>query len=131
MAELSIVIPTLNEKESIGQCITEVNDALRGSGIDAEVIDLRSLRPLDIDTVLASLAKTNRSVVVEEGWPVCGRASEISAQIMEQGFDELDAPVTRVTGKDLPMPYAANLETLALPSIDEIADAARAVCYRN
>jgi len=99
--------------------------------IDAEVIDLRSLRPLDIDTVRASLAKTNRLVVVEEGWPVCGIASEISAQIMEQGFDELDAPVIRVTGKDLPMPYAANLETLALPSIDEIVDAARAVCYRN
>ena len=109
----------------------EAAERLASDGIDAEVIDLRSLRPLDIDTVLDSLAKTNRSVVVEEGWPVCGMASEISAQIMERGFDELDAPVTRVTGKDLPMPYAANLETLALPSIDEIVDAARTVCYRN
>lgn len=109
----------------------EAAERLASDGIDAEVIDLRSLRPLDIDTVLASLAKTNRSVVVEEGWPVCGMASEISAQIMEQGFDELDAPVTRVTGKDLPMPYAANLEALALPSIDEIVDAVRAVCYRS
>ncbi len=114
----------------VGWCL-EAAERLAGDGIDAEVIDLRSLRPLDIDTVLASLAKTNRSVVVEEGWPVCGMASEISAQIMEQGFDELDAPVTRVTGKDLPMPYAANLETLALPSTDEIIDAARSVCYRD
>ena len=109
----------------------EAAERLASDGIDAEVIDLRSLRPLDIDTVLASLAKTNRSVVVEEGWPVCGMASEISAQIMEQGFDELDAPVTRGAGKDLPMPYAANLEGLALPSIDEIVDAVRAVCYRS
>ena len=109
----------------------EVADRLAGENIDAEVIDLRSLRPLDIDTVLNSLSKTNRIVTVEEGWPICSIGSEISAQIMELGFDDLDAPVTRVTGKDVPMPYAANLEKLALPSIDEIADAVRSVCYRN
>ena len=109
----------------------EAAQALAGEGIDAEIVDLRSLRPLDIDTVLASLAKTNRVVVVEEGWPVCGIASELSARIMERGFDDLDAPVMRVTDKDVPMPYAANLEALALPSIEEIAAAVRAVCYRE
>ncbi|MCE2481776.1 MAG: pyruvate dehydrogenase complex E1 component subunit beta [Alphaproteobacteria bacterium] len=109
----------------------EAAQALAGEGIDAEIVDLRSLRPLDIDTVLASLAKTNRVVVVEEGWPVCGIASELSARIMERGFDDLDAPVMRVTDKDVPMPYAANLEALALPSIEEIAAAVRAVCYRD
>ena len=109
----------------------EAAQALAGEGIDAEIVDLRSLRPLDIDTVLTSLAKTNRVVVVEEGWPVCGIASELSARIMERGFDDLDAPVMRVTDKDVPMPYAANLEALALPSIEEIAAAVRAVCYRE
>ena len=109
----------------------EAAQALAGEGIDAEIVDLRSLRPLDIDTVLASLAKTNRVVVVEEGWPVCGIASELSARIMERGFDDLDAPVMRVTDKDVPMPYAANLEALALPSVEEIAAAVRAVCYRD
>ncbi len=109
----------------------EAAQRLAADGIDAEVVDLRSLRPLDIDTVLTSLAKTNRVVVIEEGWPVCGIASEMSAQIMERGFDDLDAPVARVTDKDVPMPYAANLAALALPTIDEIADAARAVCYRT
>jgi pyruvate dehydrogenase E1 component beta subunit len=81
-----------------------------GEGIDAEVIDLRTLRPLDTGTVLASLKKTNRLVVVEEGWPVCSIASEIMAMCMEQGFDDLDAPVLRVTNEDVPLPYAANLE---------------------
>ena len=109
----------------------EAAQGLAREGIDAEIVDLRSLRPLDIDTVLTSLAKTNRVVVVEEGWPVCGIASELSARIMERGFDDLDAPVMRVTDKDVPMPYAANLEALALPSVEEIADAVRAVCYRN
>ena len=109
----------------------EAAERLSAENIDAEVIDLRSLRPLDIGTVLTSLAKTNRVVTVEEGWPICSIGSEISAQIMEAGFDDLDAPVTRITGKDVPMPYAANLEILALPSIDEIVDAVRGVCYRN
>jgi pyruvate dehydrogenase E1 component beta subunit len=95
------------------------------------VIDLRSLRPLDTETVIASVKKTNRVVTVEEGWPVCGIASEITTQVTEQAFDYLDAPPARVTGKDVPMPYAANLEKLALPSVDEIVAAIKSVCYRG
>ncbi len=103
---------------------------LHGKGIDAEVIDLRSLRPLDIDTVIRSVQKTGRCVTVEEGWPQFSVGSEIAAQLMDKAFDWLDAPVTRITGKDVPMPYAANLEKLALPSVKEVMAAARAVCYR-
>ncbi len=107
-------------------------EALAKEGIEAEIIDLRSLRPLDTETVIASVKKTNRIVTVEEGWPICGIASEISTQVMEQAFDYLDAPPTRVTGKDVPMPYAANLEKLALPSVDDVvAAAAKAVLYRS
>jgi pyruvate dehydrogenase E1 component beta subunit len=98
--------------------------------IYAEVIDLRTIRPMDIDTVLASVIKTGRCVTVEEGWPQSGVGSEISAQIMERAFDYLDAPVKRVCGKDVPMPYAANLEKLALPSVQDVIDAVRAVTYR-
>jgi pyruvate dehydrogenase E1 component beta subunit len=98
--------------------------------IYAEVIDLRTIRPMDIDTVLASVMKTGRCVTVEEGWPQSGVGSEISAQIMERAFDYLDAPVKRVCGKDVPMPYAANLEKLALPSVQDVIDAVRAVTYR-
>jgi len=105
-------------------------EALAAEGIEAEVIDLRSIRPLDIDTILASLAKTNRLVTVEEGWPFAGVGAEIMAQVMEKGFDLLDAPVTRVAGLDVPLPYAANLEKLALPQPDHIIRAAKAVCYR-
>jgi pyruvate dehydrogenase E1 component beta subunit len=104
---------------------------LAEDGIDAEVIDLRTLRPLDRKTVLASLAKTNRMVVVEEGWPTCSIASEIMALAMEEGFDDLDAPVLRVTNVDVPMPYAANLEKLALVKVDDVVKAARKVCYRG
>ena len=106
-------------------------EALAKEGIEAEIIDLRSLRPLDTETVIASVKKTNRIVTVEEGWPICGIASEISTQVMEQAFDYLDAPPTRVTGKDVPMPYAANLEKLALPSVDDVIAAAKAVLYRS
>jgi pyruvate dehydrogenase E1 component beta subunit len=95
--------------------------------IDAEVIDLRTLRPLDIETILNSVQKTNRVVLVEEGWPYAGICSEISAQIMEQAFDYLDAPVLRVTGKDVPLPYAANLEKLAIPQVMDIVDAAKSI----
>jgi pyruvate dehydrogenase E1 component beta subunit len=105
-------------------------DELAKEGIEAEVIDLRTLRPMDIETVLGSLRKTNRVVVVEEGWPQSGVGADISARIMEQGFDWLDAPVTRVSGKDVPMPYAANLEKLALPSVAEVVEAAKAALYR-
>jgi pyruvate dehydrogenase E1 component beta subunit len=103
---------------------------LAEEGIDAEVIDLRTLRPLDTATVLKSLAKTNRMVVVEEGWPTCSIASEIAAVVMEKGFDDLDAPVLRVTNVDIPMPYAANLEKLALIKVDDVVSAAKKVCYR-
>jgi pyruvate dehydrogenase E1 component beta subunit len=98
--------------------------------IQAEVIDLRTLRPMDTETVLNSVKKTNRCVVVEEGWQQSGVGAEIAARIMESAFDFLDAPVMRVSGKDVPMPYAANLEKLALPSVSEVVDAAKAVMYR-
>ncbi|WP_030540510.1 pyruvate dehydrogenase complex E1 component subunit beta [Sphingobium sp. DC-2] len=106
-------------------------ETLAGEGIDAEVIDLRTLRPLDTATVLQSLKKTNRLVVVEEGWPVCSISSEIAAVVMEQGFDDLDAPVLRVTNEDVPLPYAANLEKAALIDADRVVTAAKKVCYRS
>ena len=105
--------------------------AKKAGEIDAEVVDLRTLRPLDTATVLESLAKTNRLVVAEEGWPVCSIASEIIAVCMEDGFDHLDAPVMRVCNEDVPLPYAANLEKLALIDAKRIAEAARKVCYRG
>ncbi|QDK32615.1 MULTISPECIES: pyruvate dehydrogenase complex E1 component subunit beta [Sphingomonadaceae] len=108
----------------------EAAEQLAGEGIDAEVIDLRTLRPLDKETVLASLAKTNRMVVAEEGFPVCSIASEIIAICMEDGFDDLDAPVVRVCNEDVPLPYAANLEKLALIDTPRIVEAVRKVCYR-
>jgi pyruvate dehydrogenase E1 component beta subunit len=103
---------------------------LAEEGIEAEVIDLRTIRPLDKATVLASVKKTNRLVVVEEGWPVCSIASEIMAIVMEEGFDDLDAPVLRVTNEDVPLPYAANLEKAALIKVDDVIAAAKKVCYR-
>jgi pyruvate dehydrogenase E1 component beta subunit len=99
-------------------------------GIDAEVINLRSLRPFDTETIVASIKKTNRLVSVEEGWPFAGIGSELAAQMMDHAFDWLDAPVKRVTGVDVPLPYAANLEKLALPQPENIVEAARAVCNR-
>src|SRR5579863_6867306 len=105
-------------------------DELAKEGIEAEVIDLRTLRPMDTDTIVASVKKTGRAVTVEEGWQQSGVGAEIAARIMEHAFDYLDAPVARVSGKDVPMPYAANLEKLALPSVAEVVAAAKAVCYR-
>jgi pyruvate dehydrogenase E1 component beta subunit len=105
-------------------------DDLAKEGIEAEVIDLRTLKPMDTDTIVASVKKTGRAVTVEEGWQQSGVGAEIAARIMEHAFDYLDAPVTRVSGKDVPMPYAANLEKLALPSAAEVVAAAKAVCYR-
>ena len=105
-------------------------DLLAQEGIEAEVIDLRTIRPMDMETVLASVKKTGRCVTVEEGWRQCGVGSEIAASIMEFAFDWLDAPVIRVTGMDVPMPYAANLEKLALPSAEKVVAAAKSVCYR-
>jgi pyruvate dehydrogenase E1 component beta subunit len=105
-------------------------EELAKEGIEAEVIDLRTLRPMDTDTIVASVKKTGRAVAVEEGWQQNGVGAEIAARIMEHAFDYLDAPVARVSGKDVPMPYAANLEKLALPSVAEVVAAAKAVCYR-
>ncbi|HEY6048325.1 MAG TPA: pyruvate dehydrogenase complex E1 component subunit beta [Sphingomicrobium sp.] len=108
----------------------EAAQELMGQGINAEVIDLRTLRPLDKATVLESLKRTNRMVVVEEGWPVCSISSELIAIAMTEGFDDLDAPVLRVTDVDVPLPYAANLEKLALIKASEVVEAVKAVCYR-
>jgi pyruvate dehydrogenase E1 component beta subunit len=105
-------------------------EELAKEGIEAEVIDLRTIRPMDSDTIIASVKKTGRIVTVEEGWPQSGIGAEIAARVVEQAFDYLDAPVTRVSGKDVPMPYAANLEKLALPTVAEVVEAAKAVCYR-
>lgn len=107
----------------------EAADSLAKEGIEAEVIDLRTLRPLDMETILASVRKTNRIVTVEEAWPVCSIGSEICAQVAMQAFDHLDAPPAKVTGVDVPMPYAANLEKLALPNAEQVVKAAKAVLY--
>lgn len=112
-------------------CALEAADRLAADGIEAEVIDLRSLRPLDVETVLASVRKTNRIVTVEEAWPVCSVGSEICAQVAMQAFDDLDAPPAKISGADVPMPYAANLERLALPNAEQVVAAARAVLYRR
>ncbi len=108
----------------------EAAEALAADGIEAEVINLRTLRPLDTDTIIQSVRKTNRLVTLEEGWPAYGIGSEIAAVIMEHAFDDLDAPVVRVAGADVPMPYAANLEKLALPTVAQMVEAAKSVCYR-
>jgi pyruvate dehydrogenase E1 component beta subunit len=105
-------------------------EELAKDGIEAEVIDLRTLKPMDTDMIVESVKKTGRLVTVEEGWKQSGVGAEIAACVMEDAFDYLDAPVTRVSGKDVPMPYAANLEKLALPSVAEVVEAAKAVCYR-
>ena len=105
-------------------------EELAKHGIDAEVINLRSLRPFDTETIVQSVKKTNRLVSCEEGWPFAGIGSELSALMMEHAFDYLDAPVKRVAGLDVPLPYAANLEKLALPQSNDIVEAARAVCNR-
>jgi len=109
----------------------EAAEILAAEGIEAEVIDLRSIRPLDTETVVESVKRTNRIVSVEEGWPFAGIGAEIGMRMMEDAFDYLDAPVVRVTGEDVPMPYAANLEELALPQAEKIAAAAKRVCYKN
>jgi len=111
--------------------ILEAAEKLSAEGIDAELIDLRTLRPLDTATVIESVKKTNRIVCVEQGWPICSIGSEICSQVVEQAFDYLDAPPTKVTGKDVPMPYAANLEKLAIPHVDDVIAAVKAVCYRT
>ena len=111
------------------QFALEAAERLAADGIDAEVLDLRTLRPMDTDAIIRSVAKTNRCVTVEEGFPVCSIGNHVSAVLMERAFDDLDAPVINCTGKDVPMPYAANLERLALVSIDEVVEAVRSVTY--
>ncbi len=106
-------------------------EMLEEEGISAEVIDLRTIRPIDKDAIINSVRKTSRLVAVEEGWPFAGVAAEIIALVNENAFDDLDAPVERVTGVDVPLPYAANLEKLALPQVQNIVDAAKRACYRN
>ena len=106
-------------------------EELAKDGIDAEIIDLRTIRPLDIETVVRSVKKTNRCVTVEEGWPQGSVGGHIGSELMERAFDYLDAPVLKICGKDVPMPYAANLEKLALPSVKDVIDAVKAVCYRD
>ena len=110
--------------------IMDAAEALAKEGIQAELIDLRTLRPLDTATIVASVKKTNRIVTVEQGWPVCSIGAEISAVVVDEAFDYLDAPPMRIAGKDVPMPYAANLEKLALPTVEDVVAAAKAVCYR-
>ena len=112
------------------QVALEAAQKLEADGISAEVIDLRTLRPMDTETILASVKKTGRLVTIEEGWQQSGVGAEIAARVMEHAFDYLDAPVARVSGKDVPMPYAANLEKLALPSVADVVEAAKSVCYR-
>jgi pyruvate dehydrogenase E1 component beta subunit len=114
---------------TVGQAL-EAAEKLAEQGIDAEVIDLRTLRPLDMDTVLESVKKTNRIVTIEQAWPVCSIGSEISARVALDAFDYLDAPPMKVSGRDVPMPYAANLEKLALPTIDDLIQAVKAVSYK-
>jgi pyruvate dehydrogenase E1 component beta subunit len=109
----------------------EAAQRLAEEGIEAEVVDLRTLRPLDVETVLASVKKTNRIVTVEEAWPACSVGSEICARVAAEAFDHLDAPPTKVSGADVPMPYAANLEKLALPSVEQVIKATKSVCYRE
>ncbi|MDB5505789.1 MAG: Transketolase central region [Devosia sp.] len=110
---------------------TQATEKLVSAGVDVELIDLRTLRPMDSDTVIASVKKTGRLVTVEEGWPQGGIGAELAMRVMDQAFDFLDAPVMRVTGKDVPMPYAANLEKLALPHVDDVIAAVNAVTYRS
>ncbi|HEY0283606.1 MAG TPA: pyruvate dehydrogenase complex E1 component subunit beta, partial [Rhizomicrobium sp.] len=124
-ADVTIVAHSI----SVGM-ILEAAEVLAKEGIDAELIDLRTLRPLDTGTVIESVKKTNRLVTVEQGWPVCSIGSEIASQVVETAFDWLDAPPVKIAGKDVPTPYAANLERLALPTVDDIVAAAKAVCYR-
>ena len=111
------------------QYALQAAETLAGAGVEAEVIDLRSLRPIDWDTILNSVRKTNRIVTVEEAWPVCSVGSEICAQVAIQAFDYLDAPPAKVSGVDVPMPYAANLEKLALPDAEQVVQAAKSVLY--
>ena len=122
-------VTLVSHSHGIAYCL-EAMAKLEEEGLDVELIDLRTIRPLDMDTIVTSVKKTNRLVTVEESWPVCGIGAEIAAEVQAQAFDYLDAPILRVAQKNVPMPYAANLEKLALPSAGEVVEAVKAVCYR-
>jgi len=122
---------TITAYSRMVQIALKAAELLAAEGVEAEVIDLRTLRPLDSAAIVASVKKTNRLVSVEEGWPFAGIGSELAALMMEQAFDWLDAPVARVAGADVPMPYAANLEALALPQVEGVVAAAKAALYRS
>uniref|UniRef100_A0A061RLF4 Pyruvate dehydrogenase E1 component subunit beta n=1 Tax=Tetraselmis sp. GSL018 TaxID=582737 RepID=A0A061RLF4_9CHLO len=113
--------------KQVGECLKAAEE-LKEAGIDAEVLNLRTLRPIDEEAIKASVRKTHRLISVEEGWPMCSIGSEIASIAMEHCFDDLDAPVERITGADIPMPYAANLESLALPQVSDIVRVAKRVC---
>ena len=123
-------VTLVSYSRGVAHCLDAATQ-LEQEGIQADVINLRSLRPLDIASIISSVERTHRLVVVEEGWPVAGIGAEITAQIQYHAFDALDAPIFRVSGADVPMPYAENLEALALPSAHDIVSAAQRVCYRN
>ena len=114
----------------VSWCI-EASEILTKNGINAEIIDLRTIRPLDKNTIIESIKKTNRAVCVEECWPFVGINAEISSIIMENAFDYLDAPVYRISSKDVPMPYALNLEKECLPKVEDIIQAVKKVCYKD
>ena len=114
----------------VGRCL-EAAEILAGEGIDAEVIDLRTIRPLDSDTVIESVKKTNRIVCAEEGWGQSGIGAEIASRVVAQAFDYLDAPPERVFQVDVPLPYAANLEALSLPGTEDVVAAAKRACYKD
>jgi pyruvate dehydrogenase E1 component beta subunit len=125
-SDVTIACYSIQVRDSLTAARTLASDY----NISAEVIDLRTIRPLDINTIIHSVKKTNRLVVVDECWPFCSIASEIGMQVMEQAFDYIDAPIARVNAKDIPLPYAVNLEKMSLPSVDEIISAAKSVCYK-
>lgn len=120
-------ITLVSFSKQVGECL-KAADELKSLGIDAEVINLRTLRPLDEETIVKSVRKTHKMISVEEGWPQCGIGSEIASLAMERCFDDLDAPVERITGADIPMPYAVNLEALALPKVHDIVRVSKRVC---
>jgi pyruvate dehydrogenase E1 component beta subunit len=123
-------VTVVSYSHMVGKCL-QAAEILAGEGIDMEVIDIRTIRPLDRDTIVQSVRKTNRLVSVEEGWTFAGIGSEIAALAMEEAFDDLDAPVVRVTGADVPMPYAANLVSLTIPRVDQIIEAVKKVTYKS
>jgi pyruvate dehydrogenase E1 component beta subunit len=124
-------VSIITYSKMVHQSLTAARKLASEDGIEAEVVDLRTLRPLDVDTVTASVRKTNRAVVVEEGWPVCNVGAQIVDDIQREAFDHLDAPIARVSGLDVPMPYARNLEKQVFPNAEHIVNAVRHVCNRG